>query len=76
MQLFLSVLEGDSPADASPVLATGDPQIVQIVARAIAERLGLGRAPDAVAREAGLSLRLVRPLADDEGEPDSDDDRE
>ncbi len=53
-RFFISVLEGDSPATATPVVATGDPQIVAEVARVIAERLGVEQMPAQV-------LKLAKP---------------
>ena len=40
-RLFLTILEGDSPSDAHPVMATEDPEIIKTVARHLMMRLGL-----------------------------------
>ncbi len=40
MRLFLSILEGHGPKDAVPVLASEDPELIRIVAEALASRLG------------------------------------
>ncbi len=40
MRLFLAILEGHSPKDAVPVLASEDPEVIRIVAEALASRLG------------------------------------
>jgi hypothetical protein len=39
-RLFLTILEGDSPQTARPLLASEDPAIVRAVARELAKRLG------------------------------------
>ena len=39
MALFLTVFEGDSPAQARPVLATSDPAIIAVVRRLLMDRL-------------------------------------
>ena len=40
MRLFLAILEGASPRDAVPVLASEDPDLIRAVAEALASRLG------------------------------------
>ncbi len=40
MRLFLAILEGVSPKDAVPVLASEDPDLIRMVADALASRLG------------------------------------
>ena len=45
MTVFVSVLEGDDPGAAKPILATGDPRVVAAVARAIAQCLGVKETP-------------------------------
>jgi len=40
MRLFLAVLEGRSPKDAVPVLASEDPHLIRMVAQALSSRLG------------------------------------
>lgn len=39
MAIFLTVFEGDSPAQARPVLATADPAIIAVVRRLLMDRL-------------------------------------
>jgi hypothetical protein len=39
MALYLTLLEGESPASARPILATEDPQIIRAVTRALRDRL-------------------------------------
>jgi hypothetical protein len=39
MALFLTVFEGDSPAQARPVVATSDPAIIAVVRRLLMDRL-------------------------------------
>ncbi len=40
-RLFLTILEGDSPDQTRPVIATEDPEIIKTVARHLMMRLGL-----------------------------------
>ena len=40
-RLFLTILEGDSPDQTHPVIATEDPDIIRAVARHLMMRLGL-----------------------------------
>lgn len=40
MPLFLTILEGPSPSEATPLLATSDPRLIALVARELAARLG------------------------------------
>jgi hypothetical protein len=40
MRLFLAILEGANPKDAVPVLASEDPDLIRMVAEALASRLG------------------------------------
>lgn len=40
MPLFLTVLEGPSPQQAIPLLATQDPQLIQQFVRELVNRLG------------------------------------
>lgn len=40
MRLFLAVLEGPNPKDATPIFATEDPELIQAVAEALAKRMG------------------------------------
>ncbi len=40
-RLFLTILEGDSPDQTHPVIATEDPEIIRTVARHLMIRLGL-----------------------------------
>lgn len=53
MPLFLQILEGESPAEATPIVATRDREIIASVARALASRLGMHD-------EGGRILALVR----------------
>ena len=39
MAYFLTIREGDAPGDSIPVLASADPEIIEMVARAIARKL-------------------------------------
>lgn len=39
MPIFLTVFEGDSPAQARPVVATSDPAIIAVVRRLLWDRL-------------------------------------
>ena len=41
MAVYVTVSEGDSPATATPILATHDPQIVAAIARELTRRLGM-----------------------------------
>jgi len=45
--VFISVLEGDSPGTAEPVVVTGDERVVRAVREALGELLG-GSTPPAV----------------------------
>ena len=45
MAFFLQILEGRTPGEAQPVLVTRDPEIVKLVAKLLAERLGADPAP-------------------------------
>ena len=40
-RLFLTILEGDSPDQTHPVIATEDPEVIRAVARHLMMRLGL-----------------------------------
>lgn len=40
MRPFLAILEGSSPKNATPVLASEDPELIGMVANALATRLG------------------------------------
>jgi len=52
LAVFISVLEGESPSSATPILATRDPRVVAAVARELAHILGTDQVPARV-----LSLR-------------------
>lgn len=41
MRYYISILEGDAPGRASPVLATEDPVVVKAAVDAVAARLGI-----------------------------------
>lgn len=60
MPLFLQILEGPTAAQASPVFATGDPEIIGQVARALVERLGASGPP----------ARVVQPSHPSKNPPD------
>jgi len=38
--LFVSILEGETPASATPILASGDPRLIRAVLKAIVRVLG------------------------------------
>ena len=40
MKLFLAVLEGPNPKDATPIFATEDPELIRAVADALSLRMG------------------------------------
>ena len=40
MQLFLTILEGENPEEAKPIIASGDSQLIQAVAAELFRRLG------------------------------------
>jgi len=54
MPLFLQILEGDTPSNARPVIATRDPEIIAVVAAALQRRLG--RATPSMAAGAARAL--------------------
>jgi len=39
MAYFLTIRQGDAPGDSIPVLASADPEIIEMVAKAIARKL-------------------------------------
>lgn len=39
MRYFLTIREGDAPADSYPIFATADQEIIEIVAKALARKL-------------------------------------
>lgn len=43
MRLFLTILEGPNPAEAKPLIATEDPQVIAAAVRELASRLAPGR---------------------------------
>lgn len=43
MRLFLTILEGPSPAEAKPLIATEDPRVIAAAVRELANRLTPGR---------------------------------
>ena len=53
MAVFISVLEGETPATATPILATRDPRVVAAVARAITQCMGIEETPPRVLSLAG-----------------------
>lgn len=52
MRLFLTILEGPNPAEAKPLIATEDPQVIAAAVRELASRL----APDRQQRPRVLDL--------------------
>lgn len=65
MRLFLTILEGSTPSDAVPILATEDQAVIQDVARTLVRRLGLN-APKA--RVLALEARRPHPAGEHGGE--------
>ncbi len=57
MRLFLTILEGESPLDARPLIATEDTAVIQAAVRELLARLGGKKLPAQI-------LRLV-PEGDD-----------
>jgi hypothetical protein len=45
-KLFLSILKGESPRDAVPVVASQDEDLIRAVGRELARRLGVGETKD------------------------------
>lgn len=45
MAVFISVLEGESPHSARPLLVTGDPRVVSVVARELARIFDVEQVP-------------------------------
>lgn len=43
MRLFLSIMEGPTPAEARPLIATSDPAVIAAVVRELMSRLEPGR---------------------------------
>ena len=70
MRLFLSLLEGDTLTDATPVIATGDVELVRTVAKAMVARMGLAQVPSSVAREARGRLHAGSGTQDSDCRPD------
>lgn len=66
--MFVSILEGDDPRTAKPVLMTRDPDVLLALGDALAERLEEGAERNE--REVADVLELVRAEAEEE-----DDDR-
>ena len=50
MRLFLTILEGESPLDARPLIATEDPAVIQAAVRELLARLGGKRLPAQILR--------------------------
>lgn len=48
MHVFISVLQGDSPGTAEPVLVTGDPRVIAAVWRELGDVLGTEPTPPRV----------------------------
>ena len=42
MALFLTILEGDTPEQAKPLIATRDKEIIRLVTEELSRRLGSG----------------------------------
>lgn len=64
MRLFLSILEGVSPAEARPLVATEDPAVIAAAIRELVNRLGGGRLP---ARVLDLARR-TKPVSPEPGQ--------
>lgn len=62
--MFVSILEGDDPRTARPVLTTRDPAVLRSLADALAERLQDGAAANE--REVAAVLELVRDQDEDD----------
>ncbi len=66
MPLYLKILEGSSPADAEPILATSDPETIaavgEVLGRTLARRLGV----DAVSADGHRPGRVLK-LDPDQG---------
>ncbi len=48
MDLYLTIMEGQTPGEAEPLLATRDVEIIQLVARELIRRLGTDSSPSRV----------------------------
>jgi len=48
MDLYLTIMEGHTPGEAEPLLATRDAELIQLVARELIRRLGADSAPSRV----------------------------
>jgi hypothetical protein len=67
VSLFLTILEGEDPTDAVPVIASEDPDLIRLVGCELARRLGARPEAERVlrlVREKGNG-RLGREVADD-----------
>lgn len=65
-RLYLTILRGPSPSEATPVVATEDEEIIRAVGRALGVRLGLDD-PSPPADDGGSEARPLR-LLDEAGE--------
>ena len=54
MRLFLAVLEGPNPKDATPIFATEDPELIRSVAEALSQRMG-GETAARILQRAGFT---------------------
>jgi len=48
MDLYLTIMEGQTPGEAEPLLATRDVELIQLVARELIRRLGADSTPSRV----------------------------
>ncbi len=62
MRTFLAILQGESPQQARPVVASEDPGLIRLVANELALRLGGDR-------DVARALRLIPPDAAGPGRP-------
>lgn len=66
-ELYLTILSGSDPDTAIPVFATGDPEIIRDVARALMRRFGICAVPQEIAAQAPPPLRVLNGGGDREG---------
>ena len=59
MRWFISIMQGDNPNTATPVVASEDPVLVQAVARALVARLGSATGREPTIQERQELLRLI-----------------
>ena len=68
MPLYLTILEGPTPAEAHPLLATHDPAIIRVVRQLLMDRLA--EAPDRPLRRLTRPRPVAPSQAPPEGAPD------